>query len=198
MPVQLSSDDLQRIRPAKVRALVGGEWVDCDVPERRKRWSVVAQTVSTLRAEQVQLLGPEGQILRAMQEPDDEPVTVSAQPADPLTVLLRAQELALAAQARYSDRHLATVEKLADSFGKMLGATAQMLQSLAEVGKAQGEQIGRLTEMVAELTAETVDARLDAAEAEGQGKSDRQEKLVVLAEKALEVFGPAVAEKLTE
>lgn len=197
MPVALSSDELQRIRPAKVRALVGGEWVDCDVPERRKRWSVVAQTVSTLRAEQVQLLGPEGQVLRAMQEPDEPDSPAAPMPADPLSVLLRAQELALAAQARYSERHLSAVERMAEGYVKMGQSVAALVDALAKVGTAQGEQIAGLTQMVAELTAETVDARLDAADAESEGKSERQERMVGLAEKALEVIGPAIADKLS-
>lgn len=196
MPVALSSDELQRIRPAKVRALVGGEWVDCDVPERRKRWSVVAQTVSTLRAEQVQLLGPEGQVLRAMQEPDEEAAPVAAMPVDPLSVILRAQELALAAQARYSERHLAAVERMAEGYVKMGQSVAALVDALAKVGTAQGEQIANLTSVIGELTAETVDARLDAADAESEGKSERQERMVGLAEKALEVIGPAIADKL--
>lgn len=194
MPVSLSSDDLQRIRPTKVRALVGGEWVDCDVPERRKRWSVVAQTVSTLRAEQVQLLGPEGQVLRAMQEPDEPEAPASVPAQDPLSILLRAQELALAAQARYADRHLVAVERMADGYARMAQATAAMLESLSKVGAVQGEQVAALTELVGQLTAETVDAKLDAAETSDQNQ--RGDRLAALAEKALEVVGPAVAERL--
>lgn len=193
----MSSDELQRIRPAKVRALVGGEWVDCDVPERRKRWSVVAQTVSTLRAEQVQLLGPEGQVLRAMQEPDEPDAPATPMPADPLSVILRAQELALAAQARYSERHLAAVERMAEGYVRMGQSIAALVDGLAKVGAAQGEQIANLTGVIGELTAETVDARLDAADAESEGKSERQERMVGLAEKALEVIGPAIADKLS-
>ena len=194
MPVSLSSDDLQRIRPTKVRALVGGEWVDCDVPERRKRWSVVAQTVSTLRAEQVQLLGPEGQVLRAMQEPDEPEAPASVPAQDPLSILLRAQELALAAQARYADRHVVAVERMADGYARMAQATAAMLESLSKVGAVQGEQVAALTELVGQLTAETVDAKLDAAETSDQNQ--RGDRLAALAEKALEVVGPAVAERL--
>ena len=194
MPVSLSSDDLQRIRPTKVRALVGGEWVDCDVPERRKRWSVVAQTVSTLRAEQVQLLGPEGQVLRAMQEPDEPEAPASIPAQDPLSILLRAQELALAAQARYADRHLVAVERMADGYARMAQATAAMLEALSKVGAVQGEQVAALTELVGQLTAETVDAKLDAAETSDQNQ--RGDRLAALAEKALEVVGPAVAERL--
>jgi len=196
MPVSLSSDELQRIRPSKVRALVAGEWVDCDVPERRKRWSVVAQTVSTLRAEQVQLLGAEGQVLRAMQEPDEPDAPGQPMPVDPLSVLLRAQELALAAQSRYSERHLAAVERMAEGYVRMGQSVAALVDALAKVGTSQGEQIASLTQMVSELTQETVDARLDAADAESEGKSARQERMVGLAEKALEVMGPVIASKL--
>lgn len=215
MPLDLSPHDLAVVKPAAVKAWVGDSWQDVAIrrgPKGQPAWKVVVETLQSLQASRVQLLGEDGTIQRAFGDPAGPVITAPApapapaQPAQSETDALaqrlaEAQRIALSAHVEAMKPAWEAVTAANKQLAEMAKQMTAMMSAGVEAQKATMELTGKLASMLSDVTDDAVAGRIEAAEAAletataaTEAKSDKVENLL---EKALEHFGPALAQKMT-
>jgi hypothetical protein len=201
--------DLSMTQPKQIKAWVDDSWRDIGIPKNDKgqpRWKLVHETLQTLQATRVQLLDESGGVLKAMgdaPEPGPAPAPAAAGSMDLDTFASRmaeAQRVALSAHVEAMRPAWEAVTKSQNLVAEMAKQMNGMLSAAADTAKAQQELVGKLAELLQDVTDDAVAGRLEAAEQAVENataeKADNQDRMAGLIEKAMEFVGPAVAERL--
>lgn len=214
MPLDLSPHDLAVVKPAAVKAWVGDSWQDVAIrrgPKGQPAWKVVVETLQSLQATRVQLLAEDGTIQRAFGDSSapmtpPAPAPAPAQPAqseaDALAQrLAEAQRIALSAHVEAMRPAWDAVTAANKQLAEMAKQMTAMMSAGVEAQKATMELTGKLATMLSDVTDDAVAGRIEAAETALEtataASDDKADKVTGLLEKALEQFGPAIAEKIT-
>jgi hypothetical protein len=127
---------LTRLRPERLRAeLADGEKTEVAVPNVRKRWSRVCETLASLAWTRLECLDKKGAVLGVIEseEPvgvEEELAKVSGREQGLLALMLRSQDVALS-------RHERSLKVLLDGYGQLLssviGRVTQLESSYGQV-----------------------------------------------------------------
>lgn len=202
--------DLSMTQPKQIKAWVDDSWKDIGIPKNDKgqpRWKLVHETLQTLQATRVQLLDESGGVLKAMGDAP-EPAGPAPAPAPAAGIdldafasrMADAQRVALSAHVEAMRPAWEAVTKSQNLVAEMAKQMNGMLQAAADTAKAQQELVGKLAELLQDVTDDAVAGRLESAEQALENatadKTDQQDRMAGLLEKAIEFVGPAVAERL--
>jgi len=201
--------DLTMAQPKQIRAYVDDSWHDIAIPRTEKgqpRWKLVHETLSSMQATRIQLLDDTGTILKAV---GDGPAAQAPAPApaggpgidlDTFAARLAdAQRVALTAHVEAMKPAWAAVEAHGKLVSEMAKQMTQMLGAASEVTKNQQELVAKLADLLSDVTDDAVSARLEGAELAAQAsenQAEQSDRVAGLMEKALELVGPAVAQRL--
>jgi len=207
--VTVTPYDLSMTQPKQIKAWVDDSWKDIGIPRNDKgqpRWKLVHETLQTLQATRIQLLDESGGVLKAMgdaPEPAPAPAPVPAGGIDLdafATRMAEAQRVALSAHVEAMRPAWEAVTKSQNLVAEMAKQMNGMLQAASDTAKAQQELVGKLAELLQDVTDDAVANRLESAEQALENataeKADQQDRITGLLEKAIEFVGPAVAERL--
>lgn len=173
------TDALRRFRPASVRAYTDQGERRIPVPDRHRRWAAVCETVTTLRAERVELVDASGGTIHVLDgggQLADSPTMAREQD--------RGNDIAALARAIVSGQQVALDAHVESTRGLVAALLRQ--QELSNKRLEVLEQL--LTKQMAlthDLSAALVDQRLETAEAAAAALApagdDKMDKLLTLA-----------------